>query len=176
MFLSLRSLPTMQNQPSSSFSGSQTSASSQPAPQNVVASELKRTVICTAQAKLGALDRILGAFTHRGFIPTAMTTELQAGGKRIRVAVSFTCDDSQTVEKLVRFLRKQVHCIEVEAFTCNEATKQENSASASAKKSTSNSITSKPGQRLIANVVSAANKAAAERASLRSLSASGFSA
>lgn len=81
----------------------------------------KRTIICTAQARLGAMDRIIGAFTHRGFIPNAMTTELQADGRINRVAVSFTCECTHTVEKLVKYLRKQINIIEVEAFTCESA-------------------------------------------------------
>lgn len=70
-----------------------------------------RNVYCKLQNRLGALDRVLLALTHRGIIPERMVTEKSEAGA-LQVAVTFDCEDARMVEKLVKFLQKQVYVLE----------------------------------------------------------------
>ncbi|HEY9746970.1 MAG TPA: hypothetical protein V6C99_12220 [Oculatellaceae cyanobacterium] len=71
------------------------------------------TLECRLQSRLGGLDRVLGALTHRGFLPERMETFRDKSNGTICVRVEFACDDAKTVEKLVKFLEKQVYVLEV---------------------------------------------------------------
>jgi acetolactate synthase small subunit len=63
------------------------------------------------QSRLGAMDRILGALTHRGFLPKRMVSSLRED-KTLEMMISFDCDDFKAVEKLVKFLQKQVYVMD----------------------------------------------------------------
>jgi acetolactate synthase regulatory subunit len=71
----------------------------------------------TVQAQLGALDRVLGALTHRGMIPLQFEATLSDDTQTQTVQVSFVCPDEHTVTKLVGFLTKQVQILSVEHRT-----------------------------------------------------------
>jgi acetolactate synthase regulatory subunit len=71
----------------------------------------------TVQAQLGALDRVLGAFTHRGMIPIRFEATLSDDAQTQTVLVTFRCSDEHTVSKLVGFLTKQVQVLSVEHRT-----------------------------------------------------------
>lgn len=68
---------------------------------------------CTLQNRLGALDRLLGALTHRGFVPGEFTARLNADGVFLEVLFSFECEEEKTVEKLLKFLDNQVYVVEI---------------------------------------------------------------
>jgi hypothetical protein len=73
---------------------------------------------CTVQNRLGALDRVLGALTHRGILPerfaatTLATHEDNKEQHRLQVVVSFSAMPTVNLDKLVRFLQKQVYIID----------------------------------------------------------------
>lgn len=71
----------------------------------------KKTICCRLQNRLGALDRVLGAFTHRGFIPHEMVTILDAETGRINCLVTIACDDAMILEKLMKYLDKQIYVV-----------------------------------------------------------------
>lgn len=77
------------------------------------ASQNKNTLCCLLQNRLGALDRFLGALTHRGFLPSAFTSRIDQTNHRLQVMVTFDCEDEQTLEKLVKALYKQVYVLEI---------------------------------------------------------------
>jgi acetolactate synthase small subunit len=70
-----------------------------------------QTVTCVLQARLGGLDRILGAITHRGWIPTHFQSVLCMQTETLSVTISFHSTDSFSVQKLVKFLEKQVQVL-----------------------------------------------------------------
>ncbi len=87
---------------------------------------------CLMQNRLGALDRVLNALTHRGILPQRMTSTLlserpvtegnEDGQARpaLELVVSFHADDEKIVDKLVKFLQKQVYTLEVHYTTLND--------------------------------------------------------
>jgi len=72
---------------------------------------------CLMQNRLGAMDRVLNALTHRGIIPQRMMSAIRhedgQGGKSLEIVVSFHAGDDKIVEKLVKFLQKQVYTLDV---------------------------------------------------------------
>lgn len=74
------------------------------------------TLECLVQNRLGALDRVLGALTHRGLLPKRMETFLKGDSNNTAcIRVEFDCNDAKMVEKLVKFLEKQVYVLEASA-------------------------------------------------------------
>ena len=74
---------------------------------------MQRHLQIRTQAKLGALDRVLGALTHRGIIPQAFTCT-QVSDKVLDIQTSFTCTDDHVMLKLCKFLDRQVYILSVE--------------------------------------------------------------
>jgi hypothetical protein len=70
-----------------------------------------QTVTCVLQAKMGGLDRVLGALTHRGWIPTRFESVLQEATDTLVVTMQFRTADMFSVHKLVKFLDKQVYVL-----------------------------------------------------------------
>ena len=75
------------------------------------------TLECLVQNRLGALDRILGALTHRGILPRRMETFQDGINNTMCIRVEFACEDSKMLEKLVKFLEKQVYVLNTTAST-----------------------------------------------------------
>lgn len=75
---------------------------------------MKNTICCVLQNRLGALDRVLGALTHRGFLPEEMIVRKDRETNRMRVYLTFDCPEDKILEKLVKFLHKQVYVIEIQ--------------------------------------------------------------
>ena len=83
---------------------------------------------CLMQNRLGAMDRVLGALTHRGIIPTQMASSIRPENT-LEMVVRFESDDPKAVEKLVKFLQKQVYVLEARAM--EQETQSEAAADAS---------------------------------------------
>lgn len=83
---------------------------------------------CLTQNRLGAMDRVLGALTHRGIIPQRMASAL-CEGNQLEIVLTFQKQDEKNVEKLVKFLQKQVYVLK--AHTVQPAAEAKNSADAS---------------------------------------------
>ncbi len=88
-----------------------TATTMHPAVVAAVHEESLQTVTCRLQAKLGGLDRVLGAITHRGWIPTHFQSVLCTQTDALTVSFSFPSTDSFNVLKLVKFLEKQVYVL-----------------------------------------------------------------
>lgn len=71
------------------------------------------TFRCLIQNRLGALDRILGAFTFRGLIPREMTVSADTSLSAQEITLTVGCQDQQTAEKLLKTLEKQVYVLKV---------------------------------------------------------------
>lgn len=82
------------------------------------------TLECLVQNRLGALDRVLGALTHRGILPNRMETFQDGNNDKntMRIRLEFTCDDAKMLEKLVKFLQKQVYVMDASAAMTNTTT------------------------------------------------------
>lgn len=65
---------------------------------------------CLMQNRLGGLDRVLNALTHRGIIPQRMVSEVR--NNRLEIMLSFERQDAKITEKLVKFLQKQIYVLE----------------------------------------------------------------
>ena len=74
---------------------------------------MQRHLQIRTQAKLGALDRVLGALTHRGIIPQAFTCT-QVSEKVLHIESTFDCADDHVMLKLCKFLDRQVYILSVE--------------------------------------------------------------
>lgn len=76
---------------------------------------------CLMQNRLGAMDRVFNALTHRGILPQRMTSALrhekEQDSKALELVVSFHSEDEKVVDKLVKFLQKQVYTLEVRYTT-----------------------------------------------------------
>lgn len=72
------------------------------------------TLQCLVQSRLGGLDRVICAFTHRGIIPAQLFSEKDDSTGVLRVTVSFEGLDARAQEKLVKFLQKQVYVLEAQ--------------------------------------------------------------
>jgi len=81
-----------------------------PATQKVAAS-----VYCLVQNRLGALDRVLHAWTHRGIIPRQILSTKDERGGTLQIMVSFDIEDRKALTKLVKCLQKQVFVLDVHA-------------------------------------------------------------
>ena len=86
---------------------------------------------CLMQNRLGAMDRVLNALTHRGIIPQRMISAIRNGkgftGKELELVVSFHANDAKFVDKLVKFLQKQVYTLEVRYANLEDPETLENS-------------------------------------------------
>jgi acetolactate synthase small subunit len=74
---------------------------------------MKQTLCCLLQNRLGALDRVLGALTHRGFLPEHFVSMFDTANDCLKVMMTFDCEDEKQLEKLMNFLDKQVYVLEV---------------------------------------------------------------
>ena len=96
--------------------------------------EAKTThLYCLMQNRLGAMDRVLNALTHRGILPQRMSSTLrqekgQDGktqeGKALELLISFQGLDEKLLDKLVKFLQKQVYTLEVRCTTLAASTEE----------------------------------------------------
>lgn len=83
---------------------------------------------CLTQNRLGAIDRVLGALTHRGIIPQRMVSTLSQENQ-VEMFFTFQKQDEKTVEKLVKFLQKQVYVIQAHTVVLSAPTKNSVEAS-----------------------------------------------
>jgi acetolactate synthase small subunit len=83
---------------------------------------------CLMQNRLGAMDRILGALTHRGIIPARMVSSMRQD-RTLEMVVSFSCGDSKAVEKLVKFLQKQIYVMDARTMAHETETPSASEAS-----------------------------------------------
>ena len=72
--------------------------------------------------QLGALDRVLGALTHRGIIPLSFTATLAADATTLLVEATFPHSDAHALTKLTQFLQKQVQVASVTLHPVTSAT------------------------------------------------------
>lgn len=75
---------------------------------------------CLVQNRLGAIDRVIGALTHRGILPERLSTSPHAD-QALEMRISFILQEEKAVaekllEKLTRFLQKQVYVLEAYAI------------------------------------------------------------
>ena len=81
----------------------------------------KRTthLYCLMQNRLGALDRVLAALTHRGLLPQRMVSTLRPD-HGLEILVSFHASDEKMVDKLLKFLQKQVYTLEARTLETHQ--------------------------------------------------------
>lgn len=75
------------------------------------------TLRCVLQNRLGGLDRVLGALTHRGLLPVNFHAMVQDEATLVVTAQLSLSADSQgekSAEKLTKFLQKQVYVLTAE--------------------------------------------------------------
>lgn len=77
---------------------------------------MKQTIRCLVQNRLGALDRVLGALTYRGFIPECLVCAQDAELDCMEFIAVVECLEEKSMEKLVKFLEKQVYVLSVQRF------------------------------------------------------------
>lgn len=82
-------------------------------------SVLERQFTCIIQAKHGALDKVLGTLTHRGFIPTYFSATLVdaclgSATPCQEVTIRYADPDDWGYQKLLKSLEKQVWVLSVQ--------------------------------------------------------------
>lgn len=75
------------------------------------------TVYCRMQNRLGAMDRVMAAFTHRGIIPARLAASHDVQNRAVEMIITFDCADSAMLDKLVKFLQKQVYVLETRTLS-----------------------------------------------------------
>ncbi|MEB3285923.1 MAG: hypothetical protein VKJ04_00315 [Vampirovibrionales bacterium] len=68
---------------------------------------------CSLQNRLGAMDRVLMAFTHRGIIPTQWYTCQNQEKNTLELTLVFESDDERALQKLIKSLQNQVYILDV---------------------------------------------------------------
>jgi acetolactate synthase regulatory subunit len=66
------------------------------------------------QAQLGAVDRVLGALTHRGFIALGWSCRLQSEAKLLHLEFTLACEDEAVIKKLAKVLERQIYVLGLE--------------------------------------------------------------
>jgi acetolactate synthase small subunit len=84
---------------------------------------MKNTLCCIVQNRLGALDRVLGMLTARGYMPEKFVSSM-AGNNRMQVLMTFECENEKNLEKLIKALYKQVTVIEIQLIMAKEEEQQ----------------------------------------------------
>jgi acetolactate synthase small subunit len=84
---------------------------------------MKTTMCCLLQNRMGALERVLEAFTYRGIMPEHLVSTLDPKTGCTQVIVTFECEEEKMLEKLIKFLNKQIYVLEINrmSFTRQEA-------------------------------------------------------
>ncbi len=82
---------------------------------------MKNTLCCLMQNRLGALDRVLGALTARGYLPERFMSTLMEN-QQLQVVLTFDCESEKALEKLIKVLYKQVYVLEIQLVLTEEAT------------------------------------------------------
>lgn len=77
--------------------------------------KVSATVYCLVQNRLGALDRVLHAWTHRGIIPQQILSTKDERAGTLQIMVAFDIEDRKALEKLVKCLQKQVYVLDAYA-------------------------------------------------------------
>lgn len=81
---------------------------------------------CSLQNRLGALDRVMLAFTHRGIIPTQMFVSQNEENNALEFAITFQSSMSEhDLQKLIKSLQKQIYVLDVRRATFNETEETE---------------------------------------------------
>jgi acetolactate synthase small subunit len=84
------------------------------------------TLVCLAQNRLGALDRVLGLLTARGYIAERLVAST-TNAERLQIMLTLTVENEKALEKLVKALYKQIYVIEIQMIMArDEAQKTEN--------------------------------------------------
>ena len=87
----------------------------------------QRNLYCKLQNRLGALDRVVLALTHRGIVPEQLITR-RNDERTLEVAACFDCESDHEFAKLVKFLQKQVYVLEANSVDVTEAEKESQAA------------------------------------------------
>lgn len=66
------------------------------------------------QQCLGALDRVLGALTHRGLLPQQMQMTADSDAQTMHLSLQVACPDPAVMNKLAQFLAKQITVLSVQ--------------------------------------------------------------
>jgi len=76
---------------------------------------MKQTLYCLLQNRLGAMDRVLNAFTLRGWQPEQMVSTVDAKSNSIQLVITFSANDEKAIDLLVKALNKQVYVLQAES-------------------------------------------------------------
>ena len=76
-----------------------------------------RTLTCRLQNRLGALDRLLGALTHRGILTESISSQVDTETDSVLVTFVFTLEEDKDMTKLLKSLEKQIYVLQVSANT-----------------------------------------------------------
>lgn len=69
---------------------------------------------CSLQNRLGAMDRVLLAFTHRGIIPSQMFVSQNEENNSLELAITFnSAMGDHDLQKLIKSLQKQIYVLDV---------------------------------------------------------------
>jgi acetolactate synthase small subunit len=77
--------------------------------------KVSATIYCLVQNRLGALDRVLHAWTHRGIIPQQILSTRDERAGTLQIMVSCDIEDRKALDKLVKCLQKQVYVLDAYA-------------------------------------------------------------
>jgi acetolactate synthase small subunit len=88
-------------------------------PSNAVNPPITTTLICLAQNRLGALDRVLGILTARGYVSQRLSATI-TGPERLQIMITLTVEDEKALEKLIKALYKQIYVIEIQMIMAQD--------------------------------------------------------
>jgi acetolactate synthase small subunit len=91
----------------------------------------KQTLFCLLQSRLGGLDKVLGTLTHWGFLPDQFVSTKVATGSAnpdndmLQVMMTFDCDDDKQIQKLIKYLNKQIYVLDIKHVEMGSVAKVE---------------------------------------------------
>jgi acetolactate synthase small subunit len=80
----------------------------------------KHTLRCQIQNRLGAMDRLLGTLTMRGYMPEQLNCTTDAATDTMQVVMTFTTQDDRALEKLVKAMHRQVYVMDIQIILAEE--------------------------------------------------------
>jgi acetolactate synthase small subunit len=90
-----------------------------PQPQPDANTTVSTTLICLVQNKLGAMDRVLGLLTARGYIADRFAATITSPD-RMQIMLTLSVEHEKALEKLVKVLYKQIYVIEIQMIMARD--------------------------------------------------------
>ncbi|MBX2860344.1 MAG: hypothetical protein KTR14_03860 [Vampirovibrio sp.] len=78
---------------------------------------MKKSMMCVLQQRFGAMDRVLGALTHRGVMPDQLSASVDPNTGHLVFWFTFNMADEKAATKLLKSIQNQVFVLDASYVT-----------------------------------------------------------